>query len=219
VAREPGVSLAALRDKLAYQAVLLGGVALAASAALALANMHTRDPIARAQARDLELSLVQVLPAGSYDNDLLQDTVAVAGDEGAVTVYRARKAGTLNAVIYRMRGQGYAGPIELVMGVDRDGRVLGVRVTRHSETPGLGDKIDAAKTDWVLGFDGKSLGHPDTAHWAVKKDGGDFDQFAGATITPRAVVKTVRRGLEFFAAHRAAMLDGSPAVAAKEAEK
>jgi len=101
-----------------------------------------------------------------------------------------------------------------VMGVDRDGRVLGVRVTRHTETPGLGDKIEANRNPWVLSFTGKSLGDPVAARWAVRKDGGDFDQFAGATITPRAVVAAVKQGLERFAAQRDAMLGDAEAASA-----
>ncbi len=207
------MSLTALRDRLGYQAALLGGVALLASFALALAHEHTRAPIELAEARDLQTSLRQVLPAGYFDNDLLHDTLEVPAAEGPVTVYRARKGGAVQGVVYRMSGRGYAGPIELVMGVDREGRVLGVRVTKHSETPGLGDKIDAAKTDWAQAFNGKSLDQPPPARWQVKKDGGDFDQFAGATITPRAVVKAVRQGLAFFAAHRAELLDNATAAA------
>ena len=94
----------------------------------------------------------------------------------------------------------------VLMGVAADGRLLGVRIVKHAETPGLGDKIEIAKAKWVLDFDGKSLGDPPTEKWAVKKDGGVFDQFAGATITPRAVVKAVKRGLDFFATHCEAIL-------------
>jgi electron transport complex protein RnfG len=92
------------------------------------------------------------------------------------------------------------------MGVDTQGRLLGARVVKHAETPGLGDKIEPAKSKWILDFDGKSLNDPPAEKWAVKKDGGVFDQFAGATITPRAVVKAVKSGLEFFAAHREEIL-------------
>lgn len=194
-------------DALWYQAASLGAVALVASAALALANVATGPAIAEAAARDTAASLAQVLPAGFADNDLLADTVELPGKDGApLTIYRARQGEKVVGVIYAMTGKGYAGPIQLVMGVDRDGRILGVRVTRHTETPGLGDKIEAAKHPWVHDFAGKSLDAPALARWAVKKDGGDFDQFAGATITPRAVVAAVRQGLELFAVKRDAML-------------
>ena len=104
--------------------------------------------------------------------------------------------------------RGYAGDIVVLMAVDKDGKMLGARVLKHVETPGLGDKIEVAKAPWIKSFDGKSLGDPAPEKWAVKKDNGIFDQFAGATITPRAVVKSVKGGLEFFAAHRAEILEG-----------
>jgi electron transport complex protein RnfG len=93
----------------------------------------------------------------------------------------------------------------VLLGVDADGRVLGARVLSHAETPGLGDKIEVARDDWILSFDGKSLGEPPRERWAVRKDGGDFDQFSGATITPRAVVSAVKSGLELFATQRDAL--------------
>jgi len=195
-------------DTVWFQGVSLGIVGLAVTAVLALAYDNTRADIAAAAELDTQQSLEQVLPAGYADNQLLKDTVSIAGPDGKpLTVYRARKQGVLRAVLYELSGNGYAGPISLVMAVDGEGVVLGVRITHHGETPGLGDKIDASKTDWVLAFAGKSLQKPGPSHWAMKKDGGDFDQFAGATITPRAVVGTVRRGLEFFQSHRSELLD------------
>jgi H+/Na+-translocating ferredoxin:NAD+ oxidoreductase subunit G len=203
-------------DALWYQPVSLGLVALAASGALAFAYDAAAPAIAAAEVRDVAASLAQVLPADFADNDLLADTATIAGGGEPLTVHRARKDGRVVGVIYQVAGKGYAGPIQIVMGVDRDGRVLGVRVTRHTETPGLGDKIEAHRGPWVHRFAGKSLGDPAPARWAVKKDGGDFDQFAGATITPRAVVGAVKGGLERFAAQRAEMLgdDATPATAA-----
>lgn len=200
-------------DALWYQPVSLGLVALAASGALAFAYDAAGPAIAAAEARDVAASLAQVLPAGFADNDLLADTATVDGDGGPLKVHRARKDGRVVGVIYQVTGKGYAGPIRIVMGVDRDGRVLGVRVTRHTETPGLGDKIEAHRDPWVHRFAGRSLGDPEPARWAVKKDGGDFDQFAGATITPRAVVGAVKGGLQRFAAQRAEMLGDADAAA------
>ncbi len=210
------MKLLGMRDTVGYQAGSLGAVALVASVALALANHHTHAPIAAAEAQDLQSSLSQVLPANFSDNDLLNDTVTLSDAAGApVKVYRARKGGAVQGVIYQVTGKGYAGPIAIVMSVDRAGTILGVRVTRHTETPGLGDKIETAKSDWVLGFNGKSLGQSASQRWAVKKDGGEFDQFTGATITPRAVVKAVKQGLEFFAAHRTELLEDAKAAAKK----
>ncbi|MDP1653874.1 MAG: electron transport complex subunit RsxG [Rhodocyclaceae bacterium] len=195
-------TLAAFRDRLSYQGISLGVVALLASSALVVGNQLTHEAIVRAEARDLAVSLAQVLPEGSADNDLLKDIVKVGAGETAVTVHRARKGGVATAAVFRMAERGYAGDIVVLMGVAADGRLLGVRIIKHAETPGLGDKIEIAKAQWILAFNGKSLGNPPAEKWAVKKDGGVFDQFAGATITPRAVVKAVKRGLEFFTAHR-----------------
>jgi Na+-translocating ferredoxin:NAD+ oxidoreductase subunit G len=205
-----------LRSKLVYQGILLGSVTLLTGGALALADRATEADIQTAQARDMQQSLAQVLP-GQYDNDLLKDTVMVPGPDGEVTVYRARRAGKVEAVVFKVQGQGYAGPVVSMMGVDRDGQVLGVRVINHKETPGLGDKVDPAKSDWIHAFEHKYFGDPPADKWAVKKDGGVFDQFSGATITPRAVVKSVKGGLEFFRKEKARLLDDNAAATASAA--
>jgi electron transport complex protein RnfG len=106
---------------------------------------------------------------------------------------------------------GYAGPIRLLVAVDPAGRLLGVRVLEHRETPGLGDLVDARHSDWIRGFDGRALGDPPPARWTVRKDGGDFDQFTGATVTPRAVVRGVRRVLEYIELHRQELFAAAPA--------
>jgi electron transport complex protein RnfG len=197
------MNLDAIRDKLAYQPLLLGVVALLASGALAVVSGATGPAIAAAEAKDLRDSLSEVLPAGLADNDFLKDTVDLQKDGKTVTIYRARHGSEMKAVLFKVAERGYAGDIQVLMAVDMDGRTLGVRILKHSETPGLGDKIEVKKDDWVLDFNGKSLGEPAPEKWGVRKDNGVFDQFAGATITPRAVVKAVKGGLEFFAAHRA----------------
>ena len=209
------MSLEKLRGKLFYQGLLLGGVTLLTSAALAIASHLTEPDIKAAEAADLKQSLTQVLP-GTYDNDLLKDTVTLPGKDGDVLVYRARHAGKVDAVVYRVIGHGYAGALVCVMGVSREGKILGVRVIKHSETPGLGDKIDPAKSNWIHSFEGKWLGDPVADKWAVKKDGGVFDQFAGATITPRGVVKAVKQGLEFFEQNRTVLLDEAGPEGAKK---
>jgi electron transport complex protein RnfG len=209
------MNLETLRGKLGYQGALLATAALLTSAALALASRATGPEIAAAEARDLQQSLSQVLP-GKFDNDLLADNVVLPGPDGEVTVYRARRAGKVEAVVFQVVGRGYGGRLVCVMGVDKDGRLLGVRVIKHTETPGLGDKVDPAKSDWVHAFEGKSLGNPPPDQFAVKKDGGVFDQFAGATITPRGVVKAVKGGLEFFAKEKTRLLD-EPMIAGKPA--
>jgi electron transport complex protein RnfG len=209
------MNLEELRGKLSYQGILLGGVALLTSAALAYAARITEADIKAAEAADLKQSLTQVLP-GEFENDLLKDTISLRGKEGDVMVYRGRRAGKIEAVVYRVIGHGYAGNIVCVMGVSREGKILGVRVISHKETPGLGDKIEPAKAKWIFDFDAKFLGEPPIEKWAVKKDGGVFDQFAGATITPRGVVNAVKGGLEFFEQNRAAMLEGASAEGVKK---
>ena len=199
------MSFEQLRGMLAYPGAVLGGIGLLTSGALALADRATLADIKAAQDMDMKQSLTQVLP-GKYENDLLKDTLTLPGPDGAVTVYRARQGGKVVAVVFKVQARGYAGPVVSMMGVDRDGKMLGVRVIKHSETPGLGDKIEPAKSEWIHGFEGKFLGAPPAEKFAVKKDGGVFDQFAGATITPRAVVKSVKGGLEFFAKEKTRLL-------------
>ena len=198
-----------LRDKLAYQPLSLGIIALIASAALALAFNATKDHIAAAEQRDMQMSLAQVLPAGFADNDLLADVRELTNAKGKpIKVHIAKQASVAVGAVFQVAERGYAGDIVVLMAVNKEGRVLGARVLKHIETPGLGDKIEIARHPWIKSFDGKSLTDPAPGKWGVKKDGGIFDQFAGATITPRAVVKAVKGGLEFFAAHRIVILDG-----------
>lgn len=196
------MNLDTIREKIGYQPLLLGVVALLASGALAVVSSATGPAIAAAEAKDLRDSLSEVLPAGMADNDFLKDTVDLQKDGKTVTIYRARHGSEMKAVLFKVAERGYAGDIQVLMAVDMDGRTLGVRVLKHSETPGLGDKIEVKKDDWVLDFNGKSLADPVPEKWGVRKDNGVFDQFAGATITPRAVVKAVKGGLEFFAARK-----------------
>ena len=196
------------RDHLAYQPLSLGFIALVTSLCLAVGNQMTRAAVLDAEQHDLQNSLQEVLPPGYADNNLLKDTVEITGADGkAVTVYRARKNGVVNGAVFQTSARGYAGDVVVLIGVDANGKMLAARVIRHQETPGLGDKIDFAKTRWIESFNGKSLADPPAEKWAVKKDGGVFDQFAGATITPRAVVKAVKQGLEFYGSHRAEILD------------
>lgn len=197
--------LAHWRSLMSYQTGLLALVGLLTSAALTLANQSTQAPIEASNKRDLQDSLAQVLPAGSFDNNLIASTLIRPAPEGPRTVYIAKKAGQITGLVFEGSAKGYAGPIRLVMGVDPTGKVLGVRVLSHAETPGLGDKIDAQKNPWIHSFVGKAL---DNAKWGVKKDGGEFDQFAGATITPRSVVKVVHEGLQWYAQEKTVLLQG-----------
>ncbi|GAB6054584.1 electron transport complex subunit RsxG [Magnetospira thiophila] len=194
------------RQSLVFQALTLGLFAMGGAALLAGGDLSTRDAIAQRQAEDLKASLTQVLPPESHDNDLLAEPLVLSFDEGPLTVYRGTRQGQVTGLAFAQIGRGYAGDIRLILGLNPDGRILGVRVLAHQETPGLGDRIERAKDDWILDFDGRSLDHPPDHDWKVKKDGGLFDQFSGATITPRAVVAAVHGGLTLFAQHREALL-------------
>lgn len=208
-------NLERLRPTLGYQTAVLAVFALLASILLGFADLATRNVIQLRLEEDLKASLEEVVPANLYDNDLLTDSMTLSSADSNLgadqtIVYLAKKQGVLNAVCFKLFApDGYAGPISLVMGIDKNGEILGVRVITHVETPGLGDKIEISKSKWVLSFNGKSLNNLTVAQWAVKKDGGVFDQFAGATITPRKVVQAIKQGLDFYQAHQAELLNAA----------
>ncbi len=196
------------KEKIPYQALLLGVFALAASTLLATGNETTRKEIAARLNEDLRASLAEVMPAKTYENDILKDALTMVGPDGfETTIYKGLKNGQVSSLAYGTTGQGYAGAINVIMGVNSEGEILGVRVLSHAETPGLGDKVETAKSNWVDAFNGLSFSKLVPEKWKVKKDGGVFDQFSGATITPRAVVKAVTKGLEFFKEHKAKLLE------------
>ncbi len=188
--------------------LLLAGFALLGTAVLSATQWHSAPYIEANQRQFLLDSLSVVIPPGSFDNDLIGDSVELAdppllGIDGPTPVYRARLGDTVSAVAFRVVApDGYSGDIELLMGVRADGQISGVRVISHHETPGLGDAIEVRRSAWIKTFTGRSIGDPGDAGWRVKRDGGQFDQFTGATITPRAVVKAIRKGLTFVARHR-----------------
>lgn len=191
--------LQTMKEKPVYPAILLGLLSLLAAGLLGGGNLSTREEIKRRLEEDLRISIAQVVPEDLHDNNLIQSSFVMNGPGGIPTViYQGMRNGKITAVAYSVISYGYSGKIDTIMAVDPEGKILGVRVLSHTETPGLGDKIEASKSDWVLGFSGLSLDAPPAEQWAVKKDGGHFDQFSGATITPRAVVKAVKSGLDFF---------------------
>lgn len=200
------------RGQVGYQALLLGGFAALATVLLVLGNVMTKDAIAQRHEEDLKDSLSEVLPANYYDNDLLSAPLQLENAQGElVTVYRGSLKGVPSAMAWEIRtDQGYSGEIRLLLGMNAKGEILGVRVLAHAETPGLGDKIEVARDDWILQFNGLSLGNPPQQKWRVKKDGGQFDSFSGATITPRAVLHALEGGLLFFRAHHNALLKPMP---------
>ena len=190
-----------------FHAVLLSGFALISAVLLIIGNLLTAESIELRRIEDLQFSLGQVIPSAMHDNSLWSDTRTLKTDTGeAVTYYLARKDGQFIGAAFEQSTAGYSGTIKLLIGVDRAGKILGVRVLSHSETPGLGDKIDSAKSDWILSFDTLSLESVPEEKWKVKKDGGVFDQFSGATITPRAVLSAVRKGLLLFARQKDQLL-------------
>ncbi len=187
---------------------LLGLIALLGTSLLAGVNALTHERIIQQEKLRILQQLNEIVPADAYNNDLLEDSIEVADaaifrHPNPVTVYRARLDGQPVAVLMLVTAaDGYNGDIRLLSGIDAGGTVLGVRVVSHRETPGLGDPIELERSDWILGFTGRSLLKPKSSGWAVKRDGGEFDQFTGATITPRAVVKAVHNTLLYFEANR-----------------
>ncbi|MCX4192781.1 electron transport complex subunit RsxG [Methylophaga sp. OBS1] len=191
--------------------LLLGLFAIVATTLVALTEENTREQIKENQRQALLDGINALIPHEQYDNAILQDTVLLPptealGTEEPTLVYRAREDGKpVAAVLTVIAPDGYSGTIKMLVGIYHNGQLAGVRVIEHKETPGLGDKIDVKKDDWILQFEGLSLGNPPASKWKVKKDGGEFDQFTGATITPRAVVSAVKESLEYFRKHRDAL--------------
>jgi electron transport complex protein RnfG len=194
-----------------YTAIVLLLFTIIGTTMVALTYENTRERIAANERATLLRKLNQLVPADSYDNELVDDRITVidpatAGKDKTVTVYRARRGGAAVALVMSaVAPDGYSGKIRLLVGVQADDTLSGVRVVAHRETPGLGDAIDEQRSDWIYGFDGKSLDYPPLAKWAVKKDGGHFDQLTGATITPRAIVRAVRQSLLYYRANREAL--------------
>ena len=170
---------------------------------------NTRERIAANERETLLRKLHVLITPERHDNDLFEDTLMIRdagplGTQAPVAAYRARKEDHPVALILApVAPDGYSGSIRLLVGINYDGTLAGVRVVAHRETPGLGDGIEEDRSDWIYGFDGLSLENPPAEYWVVKKDGGRFDQLTGATITSRAVVKAVRKSLLYYRAHRA----------------
>ncbi len=200
----------------ARAALVLLGFTIVGTGVLAYTYDITRPAISRNEdAARLKL-IGEVLVPGSYDNNPLQDALLLPPHQLLGTtlpshVWRARKAGAPVALVLEATApDGYSGNIYMLVGIAADGRIIGVRVVSHKETPGLGDYIDIAKSAWIRIFDGKALDNPASSGWKVKKDGGQFDYMAGATITPRAVVKAVHHALQYEAAHRSELYASAP---------
>lgn len=175
---------------------------------MAITHYHTKDRIEENQRQVLIRGLSSVLAHVQYDNDLVNDVITVTdtqnlGSKKPLSIYRARYKSEPRAVIITsVAPNGYSGPIKIIVGITYDGVISGVRVVEHRETPGLGDAIDAERSDWAAKFSRHSIQNTSDSQWRVKKDGGIFDQFTGATITPRAVVGAVHKSLQYFESHR-----------------
>ena len=188
--------------------VILGAFCLGFGMLLVMTNGFTKDDIALRAIEDRQNSLAQVIPEGIHDNNLATDTLTLKNDQGnEVVLYLATKEGKVTGVAFETSSPGYSGAIKVMLGLGPEGKILGARVLAHKETPGLGDKIEVKKGDWILRFTGLSIGNPPLEKWKVKKDGGQFDQFAGATITPRAVVRAITEGMQFFDANKTKIME------------
>ncbi len=190
--------------------ILLSGLflwlfAVAGTTFVAVTENLARDPIIENERRVLLRNLNALLPAEKLDNDIVTDTLRIQassllGTKDASLVYRARYQGEPVAAIFNsIAPNGYSGKIHLLVGVYYDGSIAGVRAVKHNETPGLGDAIEIQKSDWILDFNAKSLGNPPADQWLVKRDKGVYDQFTGATITPRAIVQAVKNTPRYYA--------------------
>ena len=163
----------------------------------------TKDKIAKNEQLALLHSLQTLISQNSYDNDLAHDVIQLKADGQVYTIYRARKADKpVAAILSSTTPHGYNGDIRVLTAINIEGKIMGVRVLSHKETPGLGDKIEIKKSNWILSFNQKSIADEPVSLWAVKRDGGLFDQFTGATITPRAIVNEVKRTGLFFQQHQ-----------------
>ncbi len=198
-------NLSSIPLSMSKNSLLLFLFALLTAGILAVTFEGTKESIAIAERKAAEKALLEIIPASRIDNDLLLDTIEIPtaawpelGLKNGGEIHIARKNKQIVAVIIpAVAPDGYSGDIKMIAGVNSNGTIAGVRVLTHTETPGLGDKVDLKKSDWITSFDNKSLEQPTVSQWKVKKDGGDFDQFTGATITPRAVVGQIRKVLEF----------------------
>ncbi len=191
--------------------LILAGLAAVCTALVSVTHALTAPRIAANEQAFLEQSLAPVLEGIEYDGTLSESTLVIRpphnlpGDD-PVTVYRVYAGGAPVAALFVVNARGgFAGPIRLLIGADANGAITGVRVLGHRETPGLGDLIEIDKSDWVLQFNGRSLADPPAPSWSIRRDGGEFDQLTGASITPRAVIRGIRDTLTYYENHRDAV--------------
>lgn len=203
-------------------ALAIGIFAIVTAAVIALTQQGTKERIAHNKAEYQARALYEIIPR-DVDPELLSHELELnaapeLGYPEGLTGWQAIRDGRVVSVLLPVIApDGYSGNIELLVGINADSSLAGVRVLSHKETPGLGDKIELSKSDWILAFDGAHMAENGDDSWAVKKDGGRFDQFTGATITPRAIVNATARAIEFFRAHRTRLLQPVNAEAATAA--
>ncbi len=191
---------------------ILAIFACVSTGVVAITHQLTASQIEKQERKQLLSVLNQVIPHDLHDNELAQSCILVndpvLGTESSMPAYVATLNGNPSAIaIEAIAPDGYNGAIKIIVGIKQDGTITGTRVLAHKETPGLGDKIDLRITDWILNFAGKTVSSDNEAQWKVRKDGGQFDQFTGATITPRAVVKAVKQTVMYVNANRTQLLD------------
>ena len=197
-----------MKKSMLKNGLLLALFALLCTALVAVVNVLTEDTIRSQEQKQLLLVLEQIIPNQLHDNvltencTLLNNPDALGTTEDMPAFIATREGKPVAVAIETIAPDGYSGAIKLIVGISTGGKVLGVRTLSHHETPGLGDKIELKKSHWVEEFNGKSINSANEKSWHVKKDGGDFDQFTGATITPRAYVKAVRNTLLYFNANK-----------------
>jgi len=194
--------------------LLLALFALITALILASTDRVTEDRIAESERLAAQKALFEIVPLALHNNDLLVDLqpipeqywLALGLDNGGDVHIARLDDQPVAAIVPSITTDGYSGDIAMIVGINFDGTVAGVRVVDHKETPGLGDKVELRKSDWILSFNGKSLNNPEISKWNVKKDRGDFDQFTGATITPKAVIHQIAKTLEYFEKDRERLL-------------
>ncbi|MBF0217909.1 MAG: electron transport complex subunit RsxG [Gammaproteobacteria bacterium] len=196
-------------------ALLLAAFAFIGTGLVSATYEATASKIAENERQRLLSTLNALVPASDYNNAIESDLIHLdapqLSGQSPLPIYRARFDGKPVAVVIASTApDGYAGPIKLLIGIRYDGELSGVRVISHKETPGLGDAIEIERSDWLLGFNGKSLENTPSSGWKVKKDGGIFDQFTGATITPRIIVKAIYGTLNYYKQHREAIFATTP---------
>ncbi len=194
-----------MNKQIVKTAAILTAFALVCTAVVTLTHILTAPEIAKQKELAILKTLNEIIADELYDNNLAQDCQLSIDEQGfPIKVFHARSDDKIVAsAIETIVLDGYTGRIDLIVALDSNAKVLGVRTTQHKETPGLGDKVELKKSAWILSFNDKEVTEKNQSQWQVKKDGGSFDQFTGATITPRAVIKGVKRTVLWFQAQQA----------------